>query len=420
MKIDQQRLRATDGATTSEVKPPARRSGWEAVRLGDLASFYKGSGLSKSDLSPDGRRRCIHYGELFTTYGERIVNVVHGTNRQEKFFYSAGNDVLMPTSDVTPNGLATASCIRQENVILGGDILVIRASEDVLDGEFLAYVIEADRSQVMKLVNGTTVYHLYGRDMANFCFNVPNVKEQRAIAAVLSDVDESLGALGALIAKKRDIKKGTVQELITGKTRLSAFAGEWETIRLGDVASFFKGSGLSKGDLSPDGAKRCIHYGELFTTYGPRIADVVHGTNREGHFFHSVRSDVLMPTSDVTPNGLATASCIKKANVIIGGDVMVIRAPEDVLDGEFLAYAIKSNRDQVMKIVNGTTVFHLYGRDMAKFSYMAPCIREQRAIVDILADMDAEIEALEERRKKTAAIKQGMVRELLTGRKHLV
>ena len=233
-------------------------------------------------------------------------------------------------------------------------------------------------------------------------------------------MDKLLGSLEKLIAKKRAIKQAAMQQLLTGKTRLPGFSGAWETTRLGEIATFFKGSGLSKSDLSLDGRRRCIHYGELFTVYDERVTTVIHGTDREGMFFHSVRNDVLMPTSDVTPNGLATASCILVSDILIGGDVLVIRVPESVLKGEFLAYAIKVNRDQVMQLVSGTTVFHLYGRDMANFSFAVPRVEEQSAIAAVLSDMDADIAALERRRDKTRAIKQGMMQELLTGRVRLV
>ena len=202
---------------------------------------------------------------------------------------------------------------------------------------------------------------------------------------------------------------------MTGKTRLPGFGGEWETKRLGEIASFSKGRGLAKTDLSVDGRRRCVHYGELFTVYGERITEVLHGTDREGEFVYAMRNDVLMPTSDVTPNGLATASCILIPDVIIGGDILVIRAPESVINGEFLAYAIKTQRDQVMQLVSGTTVFHLYGRDMANFGFAVPPVDEQQAIATVLSDMDAEIAALERRLDKTRAIKQGMMQQLLTG-----
>ena len=273
---------------------------------------------------------------------------------------------------------------------------------------------------LVRLLSGSGVPTLNRNDVHQYTVPLPSISEQRAIAEVLSDVDGLLRALEALIAKKRAIKLAAMQQLVTGKTRLPGFSGGWETKRLGDIALFLKGSGLSKADLSLDGRRRCIHYGELFTVYGERITEVLHGTDREGSFFYSSRNDVLMPTSDVTPNGLATASCILASEIVIGADVLVIRAPEDVLKGEFLAYAVKTGRYKVMQLVSGTTVFHLYGRDMANFSFAVPSVEEQCAIAVALSDMAAEIAALIQRRNKVRAAKQGMMQQLLSGRVRLI
>ena len=274
--------------------------------------------------------------------------------------------------------------------------------------------------QIVSNATYTTRALTNGRSLSAVCIAVPAKSEQRAIAEALSDVDGLLRALEALIAKKRAIKLAAMQQLVTGKTRLPGFSGGWETKRLGDIALFLKGSGLSKADLSLDGRRRCIHYGELFTVYGERITEVLHGTDREGSFFYSSRNDVLMPTSDVTPNGLATASCILASEIVIGADVLVIRAPEDVLKGEFLAYAVKTGRYKVMQLVSGTTVFHLYGRDMANFSFAVPSVEEQCSIAVALSDMAAEIAALIQRRNKVRAAKQGMMQQLLSGRVRLI
>ena len=273
----------------------------------------------------------------------------------------------------------------------------------------------ASTGYLRNYVTQTSIAHLPKEKLEIVPLPVPTVVEQHAIADVLSDVDELIGALEALIAKKRAIKQAAMQQLLTGRTRLPGFGGEWETKRLGAIASFSKGRGLAKSDLSLDGRQQCVHYGELFTVYGERITEILHGTDRDGEFVYSMRNDVLMPTSDVTPNGLATASCILIPDIIIGGDILVIRAPESVLDGEFMAYAIKTQRDQVMQLVSGTTVFHLYGRDMANFFFAVPPVDEQQAIATILTDMDAEIAALERRLDKTRAIKQGVMQQLLTG-----
>ena len=295
---------------------------------------------------------------------------------------------------------------------------ILKAKSDYDQG-FLYYSLV--HKNIIPYLSGGTRAKLNKFEMYKIEINVPNdIEEQHAIAEVLSDVDGLINVLDGLIAKKRAIKQATMQQLLTGKTRLPGFSGEWETKRLGEIASFFKGSGLSKADLSPDGKRRCIHYGELFTTYGEYITEVVHGTDRDETFFLSFSNDVLMPGSDVTPNGLATASCISIPDVILGGDVLVIRVPTDIINGTFLAYVIGISHSQVMQLVSGTTVYHLYGRDMANFTFIAPSVEEQDAIVSVLSDMDAEIAALERRRDKTRAIKQGMMQQLLTGRVRLL
>ena len=285
---------------------------------------------------------------------------------------------------------------------------------------FLAYYLRYIKEKLNDLASGSTFKEITKGTLLNIEIPHLPLSEQRAIAEALSDVDGLLNALEALIAKKRAIKQATMQQLLTGKTRLPGFSGKWETKRLGEIALFFKGSSLfTKADMSLDGERRCIHYGELFTIYGEYISEVLHGTDREETFFLSVSNDVLMPASDVTPNGLATASCISESDIILGGDILVIRAPTEILNGVFLAYAIKINRNQVMQLVTGTTVYHLYGRDMANFKFDLPSIQEQNAIVRVLSDMDAEITALEQRRDKTRAIKQGMMQQLLTGKVRL-
>ena len=113
-------------------------------KLGEVALFSKGKGLSKSELSVDGKYECIHYGELFTKYKESISHIYSQTNSVDNYVLSQSNDVLMPTSDVTPNGLATASCLNKDGVILGGDILIIRPKKQLLDGVYFSYLVNIE------------------------------------------------------------------------------------------------------------------------------------------------------------------------------------------------------------------------------------------------------------------------------------
>lgn len=233
-------------------------------------------------------------------------------------------------------------------------------------------------------------------------------------------MDALLAVQDALIAKKNQIKHATMQQLLSGKKRLPGFTGEWEVRRLGEVATFFKGKGLPKNALDPFGNEPCIHYGELFTQYAEEIKNVISRTDEVKNVFRSKKNDVLMPTSDVTPNGLAKASCIIHDNIILGGDILVIRLDDTLISGTFLSYIIRKEEEQVLQLVTGTTVFHLYASDMQNFVFAFPVLKEQTAIATVLNDMDEEIAALKRQREKTQQIKHAMMQELLTGKMRLI
>ncbi len=398
---------------------------WDAVLLGDLFVFK--NGLNKAKRFFGTGTPIVNYMDVYESPGLRTDDLSGRVNLSpeeiKNYEVRLGDVFFTRTSETVEDVGVTAVMLNEPcDTVFSGFVLRARPRDGRLDNGYKQYCFgsRAVRSQIVSNATYTTRALTNGRSLSAVWIAVPAKSEQRAIAEALSNVDGLLRALEALIAKTRAIKQAAMQQLLTGKTRLPGFSGQWETKRLGEIASFFKGSGLSKAELSLDGKRRCIHYGELFTVYGERITDVIHGTDREGTFFYSSRNDVLIPTSDVTPNGLATASCILASEIVIGSDVLVIRVPEDVLKGEFLAYAVRTDRDQVMQLVTGSTVFHLYGRDMANFSFAVPSVEEQQAVATVLSDMDVEIVCLERRRDKTRAIKQGIIQQLLTGRVRLV
>ncbi|SFZ83865.1 restriction endonuclease subunit S [Tenacibaculum maritimum] len=273
------------------------------------------------------------------------------------------------------------------------------------------------------LNSGTAQPKLNKKSCLNIRVIAPPIKEQKAIATALSDMDDLIASLESLIAKKQAIKQGAMQQLLTpphkGGKRLPGFSGEWVEKKLGEKADFYKGKGLPKSDIIEEGKYKCIHYGELFTNYNHIITSVRSRTNENSDIFLSKENDVLMPTSDVTPNGLATASALFEDDIILGGDVLVIR-PNKSLYGAFLSYQISMNKQQIMSLISGTTVYHLYGSDMSKFNFHIPKIDEQKAIIRILYDMEVEITQLETKKAKYQQLKQGMLEELLTGNTRLV
>ncbi len=307
-------------------------------------------------------------------------------------------------------------------VCLGQRMMLYRPSPTKTDSTYLLFSLMSlpVKANLLRKIGGSTVGHAKVDDIRFLQLPLPPLPEQRAIAEALSDVDALLAALDRLIAKQRDLKQATMQQLLTGQTRLPGFTGEWEVKQLGDVAVFYKGKGLPKSALKPFGAEPCIHYGELFTRYPETIREIISRTDETKGCFRSVANDVLMPTSDVTPRGLAKASCILVDGIILGGDILVIRSDINHVLGSYLSYVIRREEDQVLQLVKGTTVFHLYGTDMKKFTLSLPTKAEQTAIAAVLADMDAELTTLEQRRAKTRLLKQAMMQELLTGRTRLL
>jgi type I restriction enzyme S subunit len=186
---------------------------WEEKKLGEIAKFLKGKGLPKSELLDNGHYKCIHYGELFTKYKETIKRIISRTNINSNRILSKENDILMPTSDVTPNGLATASCLNKNNIIIGGDVLIIRQEEKKLDGVYFSYLISSNKKGVMRLVSGSTVYHLYGSDMKTLKIKIPYLQEQQKIATYLSAIDKKIENVQTQIEKTEAFKKGLLQQM---------------------------------------------------------------------------------------------------------------------------------------------------------------------------------------------------------------
>ena len=271
-------------------------------------------------------------------------------------------------------------------------------------------------------VTQTSIAHL-PKDKFEFVpLPVPRVVEQRAIAAVLSDVDEQIGSLVALIAKKRDIKQAVMQQLLTGKTRLPGFGGEWETGRLGNLGTFCKGKGIRRDELGETGA-RCVRYGELYTRYENYVAKPV--SRIPQHVADSAlqikAGDLLFAGSGETAEEIGICvAYIGEEPVYVGGDIIVLRASGQ--DAVYLAHLLNSPvaARQKSRMAQGDAVVHLRGDHLAEVELPLPPLPEQRAIAAVLSDMDTEIAALERRLDKTRAIKQGMMQQLLTGRTRLI
>ena len=214
---------------------PEFQGEWKEERLADIADLYKGTGISKDQLSDDGEP-CILYGELYTKYkSETIREVISKTNIDNtKLVRSKANDVIIPCSGETAEDIATARCVLNGNILLGGDLNIIRLHG--YDGAFMSYQLNGRRKyDIAKVAQGVSVVHLYGEHLKGVKTFNPCLEEQKKIAGLLALLDERIATQNKIIDKLQSLIKGIAQhcirELING----------WEYVRLGDICKITTG-----------------------------------------------------------------------------------------------------------------------------------------------------------------------------------
>lgn len=225
-------------STTPQLRFPEFTDEWQMKKLGDIAEFSKGSGISKNDIHENGEIEAIRYGELYTTYNEIIDEVKSKTNLSpSRLKLSKANDVIIPASGETSIDIATASCVMRDNIALSGDLNIIRTQNN---GIFMAYYLNnKKKNDIARLAQGISVIHLYSSSLKDLEVNLPPKPAQQKIADFLTTVDDKITALDKKIELLKQYKKGVMQQIFSQKVRFKDENGqdypEWEYKILGEV-----------------------------------------------------------------------------------------------------------------------------------------------------------------------------------------
>ena len=214
---------------------PEFQGEWEEKRLSEIADLFKGNGISKEQLTDTGEP-CILYGELYTKYKSEVISDIFSKTDIDtrKLVKSKANDVIIPCSGETAVDIATARCVPYDNILLGGDLNIIRLYD--CDGSFMSYQLNGKRKyDLAKVAQGVSVVHLYGDHLKGVKTYNPCLEEQKKIAKLLSLLDERIATQNKIIDKLQSLIKGIAQhcirELING----------WEYVRLGDICKITTG-----------------------------------------------------------------------------------------------------------------------------------------------------------------------------------
>lgn len=281
-----------------------------------------------------------------------------------------------------------------ENVIVSSLYVCFKSNLEA-DDQFLQHFFSTrmfERSVCNHAEGGIRSYLFY-ENFSRIEILLPTLPEQQRIASCLSSLDELIDAQARKVDALKTHKKGLMQQLFPreGETqprlRFPEFEGEWEERRLGDVATFHKGKGISKADISINGRTPCIRYGELYTVYGEIVDNVQSRTDIPvADLFLSQNNDVIIPASGETRLDIAKAACVIHDDVALGGDLNVIRTSHR---GVFLSYYLNGpKRYDIAKVAQGDTVAHLYPSQLKKLVVSLPSEAEQQRIADCLSSLD--------------------------------
>ena len=387
---------------------------WKLKRFSEIATFSKGKGISKADIIEGGKTPCIRYGELYTEYSEVIDDVASYTNvNTSSLKLSQGNEVIIPASGEVAWDIATASCVIQSGVALGGDLNILRTNEN---GEFIArYVSGKLKPSVARLAQGNSVVHVYGEQISGVHLRTPTLPEQKKIADFLGAVDEKIAGLRERERLLTQYKKGVMQKIFTQTLRFKADDGsdfpDWESKRLGDVTEFLKGKGIAKADIVENGKYECIRYGEIYTRYTEVISEIHSKTDApKTKLVLSHANDVIIPASGEDRLDMARACHVSVEGVILGGDINILRGDTN---GTFLAYYLNNaKKKEIARYAQGNSVVHLYGTQLKLLDISIPYPDEQQKIADFLSAIDDKITAVSAQISQMQDFKKGLLQQM--------
>ncbi|NIL54622.1 hypothetical protein HBK87_29330 [Streptomyces sp. 2BBP-J2] len=337
-----------------------------------------------------------------------------------------GDILVSITADIGIIGLVHKTV--PDPAYINQHIARVRLDPKLADSRYISYFLASWAPQ-QRFVGATDQGAKAGMNLtavANLTAAVPPLAEQVAIADVLDAAVAQIEALERLIAKKLDIKQGLMQELLTGRSRLPGYSGEWREVRLGDVGNTYGGlTGKDKNDFGR-GDGLYVTFTEVMA--GPRLVGnrLEHVRIRPGERQNQVqKEDVLFNGSSETPEEVALASVVDfrpKPGTFLNSFCFGYRLENrQDIDPGYLAYFFRSAQGRMMvsALAQGATRYNIAKTKLMHLSPLLPPVDEQQAIVAVLRDAEDEIGALQRSLTSARDITTGMMQQLLTGRTRL-
>ncbi len=408
---------------------------WRIATIEDIAIFRNGVAHEKF-IDANGKYIAVNSKFISTE-----AKVIKRTKVLRNPAYK--NEILMVMSDV-PNGRAIAKCfLVPDNSVysINQRICALNITKD--NPKYIFYQLNRN-PYYLAFDDGVKQTNLRRQDVLDCPLMIPPKQEQTAIATALSDVDNLIGSLEKLIAKKEAIKTGTMQQLLTGKTRLPEFATcedgspkgfkqtelcwipeDWELTNIRDISLVPSQNGLFYEPIRKGSGVPLINVGDMYKSAPIDVdqLELFNATPSEVAVFQVTAGDLLFTRSSIVPSGIAYCNIFEseRDDVVFDSHLIKVRPNRKIINPRFLYLNCISKHARTSLIAEAKSAIMTTIDQSAinRCPVLLPSKPEQTAIATIFSDMDAEIQALQQRLEKTKELKQGMMQQLLTGKVRL-
>ena len=381
---------------------------WEDIKIKDIVKVSQGLQIAIDDRFTTPAHNRVFY-----------ITIPFIEGKKEEYIENPKSSTLCKKDDilVVRTGSGVGKIIRGVEGAFHNNFFKVKPSDNI-NIDFFYYFLTSPRVQFLmaKYAGNSAIPDLNHGDFYSLDFLIPPLKEQEKIAEILTTWDEAITKQTELLRAKELQKKALMQKLLSGEVRFDGFSDKWEEVRIDKLFDFKKGQELSKEKLEKNGIFECILYGELYTTYSEVISEIKSKTNiKEG--IKSKIDDILIPASTTTSAiDLAIASTIQKDNVLIGGDINILRKKTNNINGEFISkYLTHIKKMEIAKYAQGITIIHLYSKDFKHWKIQLPSLPEQQKIAEVLSLADDEINLLKNELEELKLQKKALMQKLLTG-----
>ena len=261
---------------------------------------------------------------------------------------------------------------------------------------FVKHLFDKFKIEIQRLSQGVAQDNLNQEKLSKIEFSFPKLVEQDKVTSFLSSIDERIATQNKIIEELKLLKNTLSKKIFSGQLKFKDERGndfpERKIKKLGDVFYSEKGKGISKNKIDANGKYGCVLYGELYTRYNEVIFDIVSKTNEEDGLKSQV-GDLLIPSSTTTTGiDLANVTAINKENVLLGGDITVLRTKEKINNIFYAYYLSNHKKEEIASYAQGSTIVHLYYSHIKEMLIDIPSLQEQTRIALFLTSIDTKID----------------------------